>query len=438
MRGILLLLLTILFENIDTTAMHVQAFDRISKNGEPILMLDLNNGPIDTLDRLQFIRLSFDYIPIRSFQEQVNLLKPEEAQPAVIDEIQFRFSNDEFQPQDQRYDIRFRPTNPLVRKKTKELYQNRKLQLQTDAARAIDKEIFERYELIISWIETQQTLKLIEERIAINRQRIEWLKEYPGADFFDANSYTDAHADKLKLWSDKTDLELKVKELHRSINLKLGDNISHNYIITWEQNITLSAQDIEAYLKSSVEHSLSQPLQVYLAQLAFQETQLEQEIERVNTDMGFIQTEYFPNRSNKSLLGISAGITLPLFHKNRTDLMNLSLEEKERSLDILAEQKKASLEQNYWKSHLITVLEKYLELVQLYIQMNLQEMRSTLQVLDDYEPLKTLEWQEMELNWKEIEQHWYFELIKTYIGYLSSKELLSREPYIDWLDAKSY
>ena len=196
MRGILLLLLTILFENIDTTAMHVQAFDRIGKNGEPILMLDLNNGPIDTLDRLQFIRLSLDYIPIRSFQEQVNLLKPEEAQPAVIDEIQFRFSNDEFQPQDQRYDIRFRPTNPLVRKKTKELYQNRKLQLQTDAARAIDKEIFERYELIISWIETQQTLKLIEERIAINRQRIEWLKEYPGADFFDANSYTDAHADK--------------------------------------------------------------------------------------------------------------------------------------------------------------------------------------------------------------------------------------------------
>ena len=121
MRGILLLLLTILFENIDTTAMHFQAFDRISKNGEPILMLDLNNGPIDTLDRLQFIRLSFDYIPIRSFQEQVNLLKPEEAQPAVIDEIQFRFSNDEFQPQDQRYDIRFRPTNPLDRKKTKEL-----------------------------------------------------------------------------------------------------------------------------------------------------------------------------------------------------------------------------------------------------------------------------------------------------------------------------
>ena len=97
--------------------MHVQAFDRISKNGEPILMLDLNNGPIDTLDRLQFIRLSAEHIPIRSFQEQVNLLNPEKAQPAFIDEIQFRFSNDEFQPQDQRYDIRFRPTNPLVRKK---------------------------------------------------------------------------------------------------------------------------------------------------------------------------------------------------------------------------------------------------------------------------------------------------------------------------------
>jgi hypothetical protein len=70
--------------------------------------------------------------------------------------------------------------------------------------------------------------------------------------------------------------------------------------------------------------------------------------------------------------------------------------------------------------------------------MNLQEMQQTLQTLDDYEPLKGLEWQEMQLDWKEIDQQWYIELVKSYIGYLSSTGLLSKEPMIDWLDAESY
>jgi hypothetical protein len=186
------------------------------------------------------------------------------------------------------------------------------------------------------------------------------------------------------------------------------------------------------------DESLWQPLQVYLAQLAVQETQIEQDIERVNFDVGFIQTEYFPNRTNKSLVGISAGISLPLFQRDRAELMDLTIEEKERSLDLLNEQKQYTLEQYYWKSHVQLLLEKYIELQHLYAQMNLQEMQQTLQTLDDYEPLKGLEWQEMQLDWKEIDQQWYIELVKSYIGYLSSTGLLSKEPMIDWLDAESY
>ena len=200
----------------------------------------------------------------------------------------------------------------------------------------------------------------------------------------------------------------------------------------------MHAQDIQAQILNPTDKSLWQPLQVYLAQLAVQETQIEHDIERVNFDVGFIQTEYFPNRTNKSLVGISAGISLPLFQRDRAELMDLSIEEKERSLELLDEQKQYTLEQYYWKSHVQLLLKKYIELQHLYAQMNLQEMQQTLQTLDDYEPLKGLEWQEMQLDWKEIDQQWYIELVKSYIGYLSSTGLLSKEPMIDWLDAESY
>ena len=397
-----------------------------------------HTNPLDTLDRLRFIRLSKEDKNVQTLQDQINLLEPKKARPAVLEEIEFRVSNDEFQPQDQRYDLRFRPTNPLIRKKTEELFNIRKLQLRADASKDLDEEILERYELIIAWLEIQQERTFVNERISINQKRIDWLKEFPGANFFDAKNFTQAHADVLKLWSKKTNLEIRIDELERIIASKLGDKMTSNYILSWGLRSTITTAHIHSFLRTTQNESLSQPLQVYLAQLALQETQIEQEIERANFDLGFIQTEYFPNRTNKSLLGISAGISLPLFQRDRADLMDLSLEEKERSLEVVAEQDEANQEQNNWNVHLELLLAKNTELQQLYTQMNLQEMQQTLQTMDEYEPLEALEWQEMQLDWQEIEHQWYFEMIKTYIGYLSSKGFLSSEPLIDWLDTESY
>lgn len=438
MKRIILLIGTVLFAYCSSILAYSSLIVSTSGFGSFIQKPTTHISSSDTLDRLQFIRLSLEHQSIQTFQEQATLLNPSKARPALLEEIEFRISNDEFQPQDQRYDLRFQPTNPLIRKKTEELYKNRKLQLQVDATKALEEEVLERYELIINWIETQQALNLVNERISLNQQRITWLKQYPGADFFDAENFTKAHAYVLKLWSEKTDLELKIEDLYGTIRSKLGDDAIGEFIISWEQGKNVHTQDIQAQILSPADESLSQPLQVYLAQLAVQETQIEQEIERVNFDVGFIQTEYFPNRTNKSLLGISAGISLPLFQRDRAELMDLSIEEKERSLELLNEQKQYTLEQYYWKSHVQLLLEKYKELQHLYAQMNLQEMQQTLQTLDDYEPLKGLEWQEMQLDWKEIDQQWYIELVKSYVGYLSSTGLLSKEPLIDWLDAESY
>lgn len=438
MKCIILLIGTVLFGHSSSTLAYTSLIVSTSGFGTSIHKPITRISPSDTLDRLRFIRFSLEHQSIQTFQEQATLLNPSKARPALLEEIEFRISNDELQPQDQRYDLRFRPTNPLIRKRTEELYQNRKLQLQVDASKALEEEVFERYELIINWIETQQALSLVDERISLNQQRITWLKQYPGADFFDAENFTEAHADVLKLWSEKTDLELKLEYLYGTIRSKMGDDAFGEFIILWEQGNNVHAEDIQAKILNPVNESLSQPLQVYLAQLAVQETQIEQDIERVNFDVGFIQTEYFPNRTNKSLVGISAGISLPLFQRDRAELMDLSIEEKERSQELLNEQKKYTLEQYYWKSHVQLLLEKYIELQHLYSQMNLQEMQQTLQTLDDYEPLKGLEWQEMQLDWKEIDQQWYIELVKSYIGYLSSTGLLSKEPIIDWLDAESY
>ena len=438
MKRIILLIGTILIVYISSTLTHASLLVSTSGFGTSIHKPITRISPSDTLDRLRFIRFSLEHQSIQTFQEQATLLNPSKAGPALLEEIEFRISNDEFQPQGQRYDLRFRPTNPLIRKKTEKLYQNRKLQLQADASKALEEEVLERYELIINWVATQQALNLVEERISLNQQRISWLKQYPGADFFDAKNFTEAHADVLKLWSDKTDLELKIEDLYRTIRSKMGDDAIGEFIIPWEQGNNVHAQDIQAQILNPADESLWQPLQVYLAQLAVQEIQIEQDIERVNFDVGFIQTEYFPNRTNKSLVGISAGISLPLFQRDRAELMDLSIEEKERSLELLDEQKQYTLEQYYWKSHVQLLLKKYTELQHLYAQMNLQEMQQTLQTLDDYEPLKGLEWQEMQLDWKEIDQQWYIELVKSYIGYLSSTGLLSKEPMIDWLDAESY
>jgi hypothetical protein len=161
MKRIILLIGTILFVYISSTLTHASLLVSTSGFGTSIQKPTTHISPLDTLDRLRFIRLSLEHQSIQTFQAQATLLNPSKARPALVEEIEFRISNDEFQPQDQRYDLRFRPTNPLIRKKTEELYQNRKLQLQADASKALEEEVLERYELIINWIETQQALNLV-------------------------------------------------------------------------------------------------------------------------------------------------------------------------------------------------------------------------------------------------------------------------------------
>ena len=154
MKRIILLIGTILIVYISSTLTHASLLVSTSGFGTSIQKSTTYISPLDTLDRLRFIRLSLEHQSIQSFREQATLLDPSKVQPALLEEIEFRISNDEFQPQDQRYDLRFRPTNPLIRKKTEKLYQNRKLQLQADASKALEEEVLERYELIINWVAT--------------------------------------------------------------------------------------------------------------------------------------------------------------------------------------------------------------------------------------------------------------------------------------------
>ena len=93
----------------------------------------------------------------------------------------------------------------------------------------------------------------------------------------------------LKLWSKKTNLEIRLDELERIIASKLGDKMTSNYILSWGLRSTITTAHIHTFLRTTQNESLSQPLQVYLAQLALQETQIEQDIERANFDLGLFK-----------------------------------------------------------------------------------------------------------------------------------------------------
>jgi len=51
--------------------------------------------------------------------------------------------------------------------------------------------------------------------------------------------------------------------------------------------------------------------------------------------------------------------------------------------------------------------------------------------------LKGLELMELELKWKELEQEWYLEIVRSYIGLLSQLDWLASYTDIDWLSSNS-
>ncbi|NBW70030.1 MAG: hypothetical protein EBR32_01270 [Bacteroidetes bacterium] len=386
------------------------------------------------ISRIDFIKASRSDVNVMSKMSQSDLINPDKSAPSLIDELEFRLSNDELAPKDQRYDFRLRPNNPALRNRTKELYSIRKKQLQADAELDFSDEVFIRYEIIIDWLELQQELLLLNQRIHINEQRIDWLKRYPGADFFDADTYTEALMDKLELWSKRAELELSMSSLHKVVQQKM--NVIDSVNINWDENFDISTDYIKQVLRS-LPSNLDEHRRLYLAELAIQEVKWEEQIEKASVDIGFLQAEYFPNRVNKSLIGFSAGITLPLFQTDRAELMDYKLQSKEREFELLETRQQISNDVQRWKEHLQSTLSYYEDLRKNYEEINLSELKSTLQTLDEFEPLKGLELMELELKWKELEQEWYLEIVRSYIGLLSQLDWLASYTDIDWLSSNS-
>lgn len=390
--------------------------------------------PHGTLSRIDFIMGSSLQGEVMNIMEQAELIQPEKSAPSLIDELEFRLSNDELDARDQRYDFRLRPNNPTLRNRTKELYDLRKKQLQADAELALSDEILIRYELILDWLELHKKSQLLDEKININNQRLDWLKQYPGADFFDADTYTESVMEKLELWSQRAELDLKLAALNRVVQQKVQSNKTP--ILLWDKNFDLSAEYIQHFM-ASLPSTFDEHRKLYLAELAIQEIELENKVDKASVDLGFIQAEYFPNRVNKSLIGLSAGITLPLFQTDRADLMDNRLESKEREFELFETRQQISYDVQRWKEHLHATLNYYLELRANYESINLSELTNTLQSLDEFEPLKGLELKELELKWQEIEQEWYLEIVRSYIGLLSQLDWLSTYKDIDWLSTES-
>ena len=84
MKRIILLIGTILFVYISSTLTHASLLVSTSGFGTSIQKPTSHISPLDTLDRLRFIRLSLEHQSIQTFQAQATLLNPSKARPALV------------------------------------------------------------------------------------------------------------------------------------------------------------------------------------------------------------------------------------------------------------------------------------------------------------------------------------------------------------------
>lgn len=372
-----------------------------------------------------FILTAFEDLNTSKFDAQLDFLKTRNYSIPIIDEIEIRGGNDEFNREDQQYAIRIRPSNPWKIRRNNALFNATRKELDIRRKLAFAENLRDRYALALDYIFEKRAAEIHEESFQLLQQRITVLEENQQTNLFDAKDYIEAKLELIEALvelndsnSDLNRLEIEILSILQTTSIDWSDL----ELISTEK-LNLHSQQVAKSMFNSTELELiAQELEVAKRELS---------LEKADFDLGFIQGEYSPFRDNDSDLGLSAGITIPIFRSNKNQIAERKLDEIELRNELITEQQRDSINKVLNYNYLQQLISHHIELVKQIELLNLDSLVDQLNRIEDNNPLSLLDIQEGILKIKELKLQSEEQLLNQYLEFLEAFDAYSQSSLVN-------
>lgn len=378
-----------------------------------------------------FIKASDQDLNVLRFDDQIEYLGKKRYRSSPIQGLQLRAQNNELGSGNRELGLRVTPANPWEIRNTNRMYQSYKKALFFEKHLKLKEILVFRYSLIISAIYQHEMKDLQTEDIRNIKSQISIFEKQSGSEFFDAEDYVDLKLELLQRQTDIEATEFAIAQIHDDI-LKEEPAIKTSSFET-SYNEIISVSRISEVIDSLLSFPLFSTTHSFYRE-RIEMSNYEYKLEKNNLNIGFIQPEYNFNRAeDESPIGISLGISIPLFNPNKADMAGKKLDLIEAESELAVETKLAQVQVARLSNSLKNYISRYNNIQAKIDSFSVDKTFNTVGALNSNNPLIFLKFNEQILKLKKLKIEVTEEIFLTYINLLAAADLLQQGPLINFL-----
>ncbi len=358
--------------------------------------------------------------------EKATLLDGKPYKLSPFRRIQFRTENDELAEEQQEYALRVNATNPFYIKRNNDLFLEEYKALNLERQVALKTILKEKYHLVVDFCVLSTRLSYEEQLLELAKQQEKLLLAEAETNRLNTDKLLDNKLEQIE------QLE-KVEELKSRLNLlsqKMG--LINSGQSNWKVTDLIPADSLIKVATKLQNSVYSAP---ELALKRHKINQLNQEIKLENTldNLGFLQTDYYPHRTEKNKVGLSVGITLPIVNNNKPDVTERKLDLIEEQHELAAEELELQQKQKMAFDKLKSDCERYTSFKKQISDILSDDILKAYQKEQDQDPFKILKINrgKLKLDIKLLDHQ--EQIYRSYIVFLSCHNLLQQQPLKNYL-----
>ncbi len=379
-----------------------------------------------------FLAGVWDEPAIKAFSNQNAYLNTNPYRLSMVRRMEFRTESNQLDPQRQDYALRMNPANPWELKRNNQYFKTYQEVLQLDQNRKVKESLLNRYQLIIQWAYWTELKKLKEDESRVNQNMIKILEAQRFSDYFDANDYVKLKLSQMEKIIEQEEIQFKIVDQQSRVEALLSNN--QFAAIGWTSESLLEIDRLEAVVDSIFNMDSGVNGEVAYREKKVTMANDEWLLEKSNINVGFLQTQYQPFRSeqDRSPWSISLGVTIPVFNPNKGDMAKRQLDIIEAEGDLMRAKDAQESGRALMHAKIKNLISRYRNVKLQFEALKLDELGASLQQQKG-NPMATVRLENNVIKSNEITARLKQEIYGAYIEFLAYAELLQQGPLVNYL-----
>lgn len=374
-----------------------------------------------------FLLTAFESPNLSQYDRQIDFLNKRPYRIPPVNDLEFRFGNDELTHQDQQYAFRFRPANPWLIRRNNALFNATRDQISARRELEFKENMADRYDVVIQYFYNSELADLINEQLLLAESKSDIFQNNVESDLFDAKDYVDAKLDQVEVIQELDENLIDLSRQQQTISTILGTDT-----FDWSDFKLISVSSIDS-ISSVIAASAFSSAELNLISKQIEVSKQETRVEKADFDIGFLQAEYFPFRDRNSDIGFAFGISIPIFRDNKPQITERKLDEIEFQNEFQAQIYRDSVDRILQYEHLKNLLNHHHLIGEKIDALDIEALLKNLSRAENYDPIIIIELKEGLERLNEVSLRSKHRVLEQYLNFLLAFDVIIQQPLKNYL-----